>query len=306
MASSGNNAPNSDGAKRGLRHRLSRISLTQGSKGSDDAKAASGTLASRPKIRIQPVSPSDHAPSSSATPSPTSTADIPDKELLERAKRFTDEYTVLMKKRDCFQHYRGKVILYLAARQKREKYVSQNKKEDSEIKGEVTNARKALQQAHLKLVEEKEKSFGTDRNSNDKRNTDTEAFSENILQVLKSRICPIDKAIEVLSYLNKAVETLDKLCNTYKMDVFQLRLDCERLEWQQQQSVSEHASTTTTKMTADTYHSKCEELYRKSKDMSRRDKSLQIDRYNLITELDRQMEKTKLLRRKLEAQDTGV
>ncbi|KAL5481144.1 hypothetical protein ACEPAI_10085 [Sanghuangporus weigelae] len=312
MASAGNPSPDSKRTERGLRHRLSRVSLTHGAKGSNDANSSRGDLPSRrPKLRIQPISPSDHAPSSHTTPSPT--ADKPDDEFLERAKVFIDElyqpYKFAMSKYFYFDSHRGKVVLYLAARQKRE-YVSRHKKEKAEIKRvdlEVNQAIEDLQRAHRELVKQKEKGFDADGHSNDKPNADTEAFSENILKVLP--ICTIDKTVDVLSYLNKAVEALRNLFVTYnRTEILELRgeyekLDSKRLE-RRQQSASEQVSTATTKSTADPYHSNVVKLHQKAENMRRRENEkdkLRIHRYNLTAKLDRQMEKTDRLRRKLEA-----
>ncbi|KAL5481147.1 hypothetical protein ACEPAI_10088 [Sanghuangporus weigelae] len=289
MASAGNPSPDSKRTERGLRHRLSRISFTQSANGSNDANGGSPA------------------------------ADKLDDELLKTAKGFIDElyqqYIVIATKRRCFEHYREKVVLYLAARQKRE-YVSRHKKEKAEIKRaslELKDAVKDLQRAHREVVEQKDMGFGADGNSNDKPNADTEAFSENILKVLP--ICPIDKTIDVLSYLNKAVDALDKLYNTYNWgEAYKLRreyyqLDSKRLELRQQ-STSEQASAATTRRTAVLYHSDVVKLHRSAKDMKHQedaDYQSRIYRYNLTAKLDRQFEKTERLRRKLEAPaDAGV
>ncbi|KAL5522825.1 hypothetical protein ACEPAG_8843 [Sanghuangporus baumii] len=311
MTSTGNHSRDSKHKEHGLRHRLSRMSLTQGARGSNDAEAGRGALASRPKVRIQTVSPSNHTTSSHATSSPT--ADRSDDELLERARVFIDElyqpYKFAISKYFYFDTLREKVVLYLAARQKRE-YVSRHTKKEAEIERvdlEVKKAIKDLEREHREHVERKEVGFGADGHSNNKLNADTEAFSENTLKVLPE--CPINKVIDVLSYLSKAVEALDKLFVTYnRTGILELvreyeKLDSERRE-QRQQSAGEQASTATIKSlsTADSYRSNVVELYRKAEDMSRRenkDKDLRIHRYNLITELDRQMKKTKDLRKEL-------
>ncbi|KAL5522822.1 hypothetical protein ACEPAG_8840 [Sanghuangporus baumii] len=310
MASAGNPSSDSNSTERGLRHRLSRISLTQGA---NDANAGRAALASRPRPRIQTVSPSDHTPSSHNTTS-SPTADRSDDELLKRAKVFTDElyqpYKFAMSKYFYFDRYRGKVVLYLAARQKHA-YVSRHTKNEAEIERvnlEVQDTIEDLERTHSE--EKKEKGFGADGSSNDKSNADTEAFSENILKVLP--ICPIDKMIYVLSYLNKAIAALRKLCNTHKEEEIstlkeeyhQLLKDHRRLQ-QQQQSASQQAfNAATIKRTAYRFHSNVVELYQRAKHarhLEDEDYQLRIDRYHLTDKLYRQMQKTERLRRKLES-----
>ncbi|KAL5481151.1 hypothetical protein ACEPAI_10092 [Sanghuangporus weigelae] len=302
MASAGHPSPNSKRTERGLRRRPSRVSFTQDAKGPNDVDGGRQDLPSRRKVVVQTISPSDDAPSSHTTSSPT--ADKPDDELLKKAKGFIDELyqqiIALDNKYSCFEYHREKMVFYLAVQQKHE-YVSRHIKDLNRSKGrgatqaedeaisrklqkakaeiarvdlEVNQAIEDLQRAHRELVKQKEKGFGVGGIINDKPNVDIEAFSENILKILS--ICAIHKMIDVLSYLNKAVEALHKLCNTYngeeisklKEEYNQLLKDRKRLQ-QRQQSASEQASTATTKSTAnpDTYHSNVVKLYQRAENM---------------------------------------
>ncbi|KAL5522917.1 hypothetical protein ACEPAF_1184 [Sanghuangporus sanghuang] len=342
MASAGNPPPNSKRTERGVRRRPSRVNFTQENKGSNDANSGRGALPSRPKVAVQSISPSDHASNSHTASSPV--PEKPDDELLKRAKGVIDElyqqYITLDTKYRCFEYYREKVVFYLAEEQKHV-YVSRHIKdlnrsrgrgatqaEDEAITRRIRKAKAEIQKvdleviedlrrAHHELVKQKEKGFGVAENSNDKANATAQAFSENILKVVS--ICPIDKTIDVLSYLNKAVGLLRSLRNTYNGEkVLMLEEEIEKLlkehkrVQQQQQTANGQASTATTKSTADpdTHHSNVVKLYQRAENMRHQENAnsqLRIHRYNLTAKLDRQMEKTERLRRKLEAPaDAGI
>ncbi|KAL5481142.1 hypothetical protein ACEPAI_10083 [Sanghuangporus weigelae] len=305
MASTGNPSPNSKRTERAEQRRTSRVSFATETKGSNVVDGGRRALPSRPKVDIPP---SDHAPSSHTTSGPV--ADKPDDEFLKRAKGFIDElyqqHIVLDTKHRCLEYYREKVVFYLGDEQK---CLDSRSKKGKQRSPSIDD----LQRAHRELVKYKEKGFGADGNSNDKPNADIEAFSENILNVLPRSL--IGGRIDVLSYLNKAVEALRKLCNTYngkeisklKEEYHQLLKDRKQLQ-QRQQSASEQASTATTKSTAnpDLYHSNVVKLYQRAENMRYQEDADSQLRKDLTAKLDRQMEKTERLRRKLEAPIPGI
>ncbi|KAL5522820.1 hypothetical protein ACEPAG_8838 [Sanghuangporus baumii] len=273
-------------------HRRSRVSFATGTKGPNYAHGGRIVRPSRPKGDIPP---SDHGPSASSP-----VADKSDDDLLWTAKGFIDElyqqHIVLDTKHRCLEYCREQVIFYLGNEQKRlDSTTKKGKKRNTSIDG--------LQQAHRELVKQKERGFGASRNSSDKPSADVEAFSGNILKVQVS-MGRIGERIEVLSYLNKAVELLRELCNTYnRAEILELRgeyeeLDSKRLE-RRQQSASQQASTATTKSTADLHHSSVVKLYQRAKSMRHQEANSQL-RDSLTAKLDRQMKKTEDLRRKLE------
>ncbi|KAL5498895.1 hypothetical protein ACEPAH_1413 [Sanghuangporus vaninii] len=340
MASAGNSSPDSRRTERALRRRSSRVSFTQDTKDSSDANGGKGTLPIRPKVAVTTISPSDYASASNSRTTSRPVSDEADDGLLERAKESIDElyqqYITLDTKYRCFEYHREKLVLYLAEQQKydcvsrhikdlnRSRDKAKTQAEDEAITRKIRKARaeiqklnlevngtfEDLQRAHRELVKQKKKGFGAGGNINDKPNATTQAFSENILKVVS--ISPIDATIVVLSYLNKTVGKLRDLCNTYDGGkIFMLKGEYELLKQrkrlqQRQQTASGQASTATTKSTADldTHHSNVAKLYEMAENMIHQENAnsqLRIRRYNLTTKLDRQMEKTERLRKKLEA-----
>ncbi|KAL5522834.1 hypothetical protein ACEPAG_8852 [Sanghuangporus baumii] len=278
--------------------RAERVSKRRGHRHHNSAQGATSNeqvLPGRSKAHTP------NAPSERVELNRTTTGRIPDKrkeeELLNETESIAEDlntqYTVALTKYNCFDRLRAEAIGCLKAQQDAR---SEDLKEaqDRKVKDDLAWHAKCLREAHLEVVEQRQKGFGAGGNGRGKSEDAIDAFSSSVFLALTKKSSIFD-SIEVLSILNHVVWALDKLRATYnRNDISKLKHEAEQLRKehdqlrQQEQSNGKQDIQHRLKQ-----HSlEVEKLHQRAKTIKHqelKDSRRQIERYNLYAVLDRQM-----------------